>query len=386
MIKKIGIITIVKVNNYGAELQAFALQKKLEELGFHSEIIDYLYYKNWQFEDTAKSAPFIPMSGKQKIIYVLKYRIVAFLLEKILPFFNKEVRLRIRNFEEFHRINTCFSQKFPSIDSLYNYHFDYDIFIVGSDQVWNPTAFSSIEPYFLTFAPLTAKKLSYASSFGVTSIDDNLRERFVRLLSSLDSISVRESSGVELVKQLTGKNAELVLDPTLLLTKEDWSLYMKEMPDVPAKYILIYQLSESAAIVDLAKRISKEKGLPICRICKRAFRVEKNEGIKNILYAGPSEFLSLIAHAEYMITDSFHGTAFSVNFNISFYTIVGIKKKNNSRMESLLEMVGLKYRLLWDTIDINEIDIVSTPDFSLANKKLALAQETSVNYLINSLS
>ncbi|WP_455674290.1 polysaccharide pyruvyl transferase family protein [Phocaeicola sp.] len=383
--KKIGIITIDKVNNYGAELQAFALQKKLEILGFQSEIIDYTYYKNWRFKDTKDSTPIVAMNFNQKLSYWVKYRFVAFLIDNILPLFNKSIKNRIRHFSEFHHQHTKFSKEFNSMPLLYNHHFDYDVYIVGSDQVWNPSSFSSIEPYFLTFAPKEAKKISYASSFGVSNIDKPLLNVFSSLLKNIDKISVREASGVKIVKQITGKEAQWVIDPTLLLTKEEWEKYMKGYPNMPLKYILIYQLSSSKAIVDIALRISKEKKIPVYRICKRAFGVEKNKGIYNILDAGPSEFLSLISHAEYIITDSFHGTAFSVNFKVSFFTIVSLKKKNNTRMKSLLEMAGLESRLFTDDITPTSIDINKKINFVEVAKRINKKKSESECYLLNSI-
>lgn len=263
---------------------------------------------------------------------------------------------------------------------LYRTNLDYNTYIVGSDQVWNPSANSSIEPYFLTFAPKEAKKISYASSFGVSHIAPELQERFKKLLSNIDVISVREASGVELVKQLTGRNAELVVDPTLLLNKQEWMPYMKVYPDMPKRYVLIYQLSDSNTIVKLAKQIGIERNIPVYRICKRAFHVKKDTGVINILDAGPAEFLFLIAHAEYVITNSFHGTAFSVNFSVPFYTVVSSAKKNNSRMESLLASTGLLNRLLSDNIDINTVNI-NMPDFKEAQKKLQQIREQSIAFL-----
>lgn len=380
----IGIITIVKVNNYGAELQAFALQKKLELLGYRSEIIDYLYYKNWNFNDTAMSKPFISMGIKAKAVYWAKYRLVNFLLAKVFPVFNKSVRLRLLRFDGFHRRNTKFSRQYRSMPDLYNAKLDYDVFIVGSDQVWNPMASSSIEPYFLTFAPKGARKISYASSFGVSQIDKSLHERFRDLLNNIDVISVRETSGQDLVKQLTGRHAELVADPTLLLTKQEWGKYMAEYPSMPKRYVLIYQLSDSVAIVRLAKRIAEEKGIPVFRICKRAFGEHKDGGVTNILDAGPAEFLWLIAHAEYVVTNSFHGTAFSVNFNIPFFTVVSSTKKNNSRMESLLTAVDLRDRMQSDDIDISSIKL-AVPDFSQTGKWLESIRQKSETFITNNL-
>ena len=382
---KIGIITIVKVNNYGAELQAFALEKKLQQSGYDAEIIDYLYYKNWRYKDSALSAPFIRMDYKARIMYWLKYRLINFFMDCICSLFYKPIQKRIHNFTEFHRKNTKFSKTFSSMPALYNNCTPYDIYMVGSDQVWNPFTSSSIEPYFLAFAPKEKKKIAYASSFGVSAIPDFLKERFRKLLKNLDYISVREQSGVELLKEKKKKKAYLVLDPTLLLNKTEWSKVMKQYPKIPSEYILIYQLSESKAIVELALRIGRQYRLNIYRICKRAYANTHDEGIINITDAGPAEFLSLICNATYMVTNSFHGTAFSINFNVPFYSIISAKKKNNSRLESLLNITRLNSRLLKDDISIDSVDISSQIDYTTANEQLELYRKESEKYLIDSI-
>lgn len=383
--KSIGIITIVKVNNYGAELQAFALQKKIEQLGYSSEIIDYIYYKNWRFHDTKESCPLIPMGNKARISYLIKYRLINFILDKIVPLFHKPTSKRLRRFDDFHKYNTRFSRSYRSMQQLYNTCIDYDIYVVGSDQVWNPAASSSIEPYFLTFAPKNTKKFSYASSFGVATIPSGIQERMATLLGNIDTISVREDSGITLVKQLTGKDALLVVDPTLLLTKEEWNNYMKPYPSMPRHYVLIYQLSESNVIVDAAMKIGRERNMPVYRICKRSFRVEKNDGVINILDAGPAEFLSLIAKADYLVTNSFHGTAFAVNFNIPFYTIVSSKKNNNSRMVSLLKLLDLSDRLVEEDICEDSIDPTKSIDFKKPNDSLTAFRNKSMTYLVSNI-
>lgn len=385
--KKVGIITIVNANNYGAELQAFALQKKIEQLGYDSEIINYMYYKNWRFHDSQLSQPFIPMNGKQKLIYWLKYRLLNFLIDKIFPTFNPAIKNRNEKFAKFHTINTRFSKEFISIDSLYTTPPQYDIYIVGSDQVWNPYALSSIEPYFLTFVSSKLKKIAYASSFGITSIPETLQSRIKDLLNNIDIISVRETSGVELVKNLTGRQAELVADPTFLLSKKEWKEYMIPYPTIAEKYILIYQLSDSKTIVDFSIKIGKERNLPVYRICKRAFKNQNDSGVNNILDAGPSEFLSLIAHADCLVTNSFHGTAFAINFNTPFYTIISPQKSNNSRMESLLQTTDLINQLLCDDIDIESIPTDNLrPNFEKANFKVNEIRQKSIEYLRNNLN
>lgn len=384
--KKVGIITIVNVNNYGAELQAFATFRKLQLMGYNAEIINYLYYKDWRYIDSKMSRSFNSMSIKGKIIYFAKYRVASFVLNKILPLICKDVKQRIANFNSFHQHNTRFSKLYKSMKDLYTDTPIYDVYMVGSDQVWNPNASSSIEPYFLTFAPHSALTVSYASSFGVSKIENNSIANRIKLgLSSIKTISVRESSGVNLVKELTGRTAQLVCDPTLLLNKSEWTMFMKPVSNMPQRYVLIHQLSESDAIVKLATRIGKQEQIPVYRICKRAFKVKKDKGVVNILNAGPSEFLSLITNASFIITNSFHGTAFSINFDVPFYTVVSAKKKNNNRMESLLDYVGLGKRIVKDDVDITNLPIVGY-DVNATQLKLKSFRLESEKFLEDALA
>ena len=384
--KKVGIITIVNVNNYGAELQAFATFRKLQLMGYNAEIINYLYYKDWRYIDSKMSRSFNSMSIKGKIIYFAKYRVASFVLNKILPLICKDVKQRIANFNSFHQHNTRFSKLYKSMKDLYTDTPIYDVYMVGSDQVWNRNASSSIEPYFLTFAPHSALTVSYASSFGVSKIENNSIANRIKLgLSSIKTISVRESSGVNLVKELTGRTAQLVCDPTLLLNKSEWTMFMKPVSNMPQRYVLIYQLSESDAIVKLATRIGKQEQIPVYRICKRAFKVKKDKGVVNILNAGPSEFLSLITNASFIITNSFHGTAFSINFDVPFYTVVSAKKKNNNRMESLLDYVGLGKRIVKDDVDITNLPIVGY-DVNATQLKLKSFRLESEKFLEDALA
>ena len=384
--KKVGIITIVNVNNYVAELQAFATFRKLQLMGYNAEIINYLYYKDWRYIDSKMSRSFNSMSIKGKIIYFAKYRVASFVLNKILPLICKDVKQRIANFNSFHQHNTRFSKLYKSMKDLYTDTPIYDVYMVGSDQVWNPNASSSIEPYFLTFAPHSALTVSYASSFGVSKIENNSIANRIKLgLSSIKTISVRESSGVNLVKELTGRTAQLVCDPTLLLNKSEWTMFMKPVSNMPQRYVLIYQLSESDAIVKLATRIGKQEQIPVYRICKRAFKVKKDKGVVNILNAGPSEFLSLITNASFIITNSFHGTAFSINFDVPFYTVVSAKKKNNNRMESLLDYVGLGKRIVKDDVDITNLPIVGY-DVNATQLKLKSFRLESEKFLEDALA
>lgn len=383
--KRVGIITICKCNNYGAELQAYATVEKLRQMGYEAEIIDYLYYKSWRFRDSRVSRPFVPMNIKGRISYWVKYRLAGLMMETVAPCFLPSMRRRIKRFADFHQANTPFSKQYLSMDDLYRDLPLYDIYMTGSDQVWNPSASSSIEPYFLSFAPQGAKRVSYAASFGVNQIDEELQPRYAKLLSTYDRIGVREADGCNLVKQLCGKEATWVLDPTLLLGKNNWMKVSGKYPQVPQHYVLIYQLSDSRSIAELAKRIGHEKKIPILRIAKRACFVKKDNGVHNLLDVGPSEFLSLIAGADYVLTNSFHGTAFSINMGVPFWTIVSTKKANNSRIESLLGMLGLKERMLLDDCKIDEVDVNASVHYEDVLKKLAVERHKSELFLREAL-
>lgn len=376
MKKKIGIITILNVNNYGAELQAFALQSKLKEIGFDSEIINYLYYKNPKFKNTKKSKPFVKLSISNKIKEFL-YPWIS--LIKSLPYYNKK-KNRDLKFSNFHEEFTNLSKVYRSIDELYAANLDYDAYIVGSDQVWNPFTNVNIEPYFLTFAPESKLKLSYASSFGVAKIDEVFKKHYRQLLNNLDYIGVREENGVSIVEDITDRNdAEWVLDPTLLLRAREWEKYSIK-PNISEPYLLLYVLSDSQYIKNLAKQISEELNLKVVRICKTTAVEDNTPGVLNVIDAGPKEFLGLFLNSSFVLTTSFHGTCFSLNFEKPFYSILKESKINNSRIESILNYMNLKDRILYTSggyPEKNNYLFNSEESIEKRNEKV----ETSLNYL-----
>lgn len=372
--KKVGIITITKANNYGAELQSYALQKKLNLLGYDAEIIDYLFYKNPLFKKTKKARPVFRFSLKKKV------KEIAFIRLQRLKnfFFFKNVESRNKKFYSFHKENTHFSETFFSIDELYSAKLHYDIYISGSDQIWNPNLYSSLEPYFLTFAPQNAIKISYASSFGVSRLPKQYFDKYRQWLNSYKAISVRENTGVKIVEQL-GLKSEWVLDPTLLLTKKEWT-EIESPVDVRDKYILIYELIDSPYLKHFASRMSDKSGYKVVRICKDACTQKNKNGFINIPDAGPAEFIYLFNHADFIITNSFHGSAFSINFNKDFYVVLPKNKDNNSRQKSILELFGLNNRIIYEGQDAGNIGL-DRINFDEVNKKLNAQRELSLNFL-----
>ncbi|CAM4144376.1 polysaccharide pyruvyl transferase family protein [Zobellia nedashkovskayae] len=378
--KKIGIITILNVNNYGAELQAFALHHKLKKMGYENEIINYLYYKNPEYKSERLSDPLIKTSGKNKLKdLVLKW------LDKYSSFKYPELaKVRKQRFDGFHQKYTAVSKVYKSYSELYNAALDYDTYIVGSDQVWNPNNGTNIAPYFLTFAPKDANKVSYASSFGVGSVNSAYYPKYKDWLNNLTHTSTREADGVRIIKEVTGKDAVHVVDPTLLLSKEDWQEIMVPYEEKDP-YILFFIFKKNKYAENLAYEIQRKTGYKIIRVCKNEMPLEPDDKILNIRDYGPAEFLGLYNGASVVLTTSFHGSIFSLIFEKPFYTITPASKNNNSRQESLMNVVGLQERLLREGDDV-DLDKLTDIDFESVKGKLSKQIDISAEFLNQSLN
>jgi hypothetical protein len=378
--RRVGIITIQQVDNYGAELQAYALFKKLSNEGHKVQIINYLYVKHPDHKEEKESAPFALFSLKDKIKWKI-FRVAQLLM----PYYKRRTFInRKSKFDDFYK-NICYSDTFKSISSLYNSNLDYDVYIVGSDQVWNPSTMTNLDPFFLKFAPKSATKLSYASSFGVTAIPEYLHEKYRVGLQNIDVLSSRELEGVNLIDKIAGKEAEHVLDPTLLLSKTEWKDLAKPYVSntsvgIEAPYIFIYALEKSDYIINLANKIKEMTGWNIVKINTRHIGLSEKRVDYDIFDAGPSEFVSLILNANFVLTNSFHGTVFSANFEIPFFTILSNKKKNNSRQIGILESLNLKSRLILEGTEYKELPDIHF-SFSESSQKLQEDRLRSIAYL-----
>ena len=287
---------------------------------------------------------------------------------------------RTENFKLFSK--NYLSERFcaDSNESLKSIARDYEYFITGSDQVWHPHANIGREDlFFLCFAP-PEKRISYAASFGVNDLSNGYceyRKMITPWLSELKAISVREFSGADIVRQLTGKNAEVVLDPTLLLTKDKWLSIAKKSHISTQKYILTYFLGEmSKEAVQQISNISKHCKIQIINLC------DMNDA--HTFKACPQTFLGLIDSAEALFTDSFHGLAFSILMETPFV----IYKRNEisdtySRIETLLKMVNLNKR---KAQLIENLDEVFNVDFNSVRSLLENKRIKSYDYLKKALS
>ena len=249
----------------------------------------------------------------------------------------------------------------------------YAKYIVGSDQVWSPyrnrkKAF--FDYFFLNFVVNSSKKYSYAPSFGTTDLSLSYLEHVKKALSSFNKLSCRETALARKLSELTQKEIMPVTDPTLLLDKAEWKKVCKPVSGMPSKYILCYILGEKKAISRFAEKLSKEKKIPVYYILTRPCYLEKQNCLTGV---GPGEFLSLIMNASFVCTDSFHGSIFSINFNVPFYSFTKREStdstNDNDRILLVLKEFGLENRFRYDT-DMYFDDVFSFADEILSARRL----------------
>lgn len=368
-IKSASIITIIDNVNFGTYLQAMALAKTIENFGISVHIIDYCR-KHQSFQ-------YLFCACLQNTCNPLKwgYRIFNWY---------KSVLLRKKD-KAFLKDNLTKKQYFSYEELKKNPPYA-DVYITGSDQVWNSIYNKGIDrAFYLDFVPDNVKRIAYAASIGMEQIPDCEKMEIKKYLSKYNSISVREKQAEILLKKLQLPiDVRTVLDPTLLLSKEIWNLYaLKRLVDEP--YMILYSVEtkdQNKLITQMAKKIAKVKKIKIVGIYYggRQQRIEGTD--KNFFRVTPSVFLSLFLYADYCIVSSFHGTAFSINFQKNFLTIT--PGRFNSRVDNLLTLCNLKKRLVVDSsYDIN--DAFTDIDYSLVNKIIEEERQSSIDYLRNSL-
>lgn len=343
---KIGIITIHNSPNYGASLQAFALWKYLSDLGNEVEIIDL--YRPHQPE-YLPSKRFICCRQEKKGLK----RNVKSLTKKFCHFFRPIRHLTNVACDRFNSFNSQvkLSRPFFSVDELYASPPLYDIYITGSDQLWNPMQPFCLEPYFLTFVPKGKRRLSYASSIGITELTTCEKTMFSTWLKDYDAISVRETQAKRLIESLIEKKVKQVADPTFLLDRSQW-FSMAVMPPKTEQYLLLFTLQYNPILLNYTLLLSEQSGLKV--IYLTAVQPRQTNGRYEVVDdAGPKEWLGLIANAQMVITDSFHGTVFSLIMGTdNFFTYIASGNKRGVRITELLETYGLSDHLL--NVDLNE--------------------------------
>lgn len=327
--KKIGIITLNGEFNYGNRLQNFALQKVLQSYNVQA---DTIVIKTNKLDKLKKDLWIGGIHGISDLNQMLKKN------------FSKMTPSSIERRKNYKAMQAAkwgiigrFSQKNISmlkVEKKYLTHLQqhYDLFIVGSDQVWNPNIIEFDPTHFLDFTP-KEKRYSYSASFGVDQLPKSphgLKEHYRRYLQQMAYLSVREASGAKLVKELAGENADVAPDPTLLLSKDEWYCELDIRGTEESRFLLIYFVSElSTEIYQEIKRFAKEKQLLIVQIMGDTFG-------KDRIVADPQQFVELIDQAQYVFTDSFHGSVFSIIMQTPFFVYERTDHKGTyTRIESL---------------------------------------------------
>lgn len=350
--KTVGIITTFRQSNFGSVLQAFALQHVIERLGYDVKVIDYKYPNEYHW---ARGTTW----GKKRTS--LRSRlgdIKRFVL----------LHLHLRKPKMMEKLNSFIKDEmictpiYPSRESILENPPLFDIYVSGSDQIWNPNTMHGDMTYMFDFAPADSKRIAYSSSFSCNSIPQKFQEDYKKYLSQFKSIGVRESNGLDLVKQITGRtDTKLVLDPTLLLNKEQWHEYAQKSIKMrlPPKYILFYMLaytySPEEKMCELLTFTQKKYNLPIVALSAKPSGFNGEFIRINASYAiGNYEFLKFFEKAEMVVTSSFHGTAFSLNFGKPLLALENGKSKSDDRISSLLHAIGLDSQLVYTTTELND--------------------------------
>ena len=378
---KVGILTILNVNNYGAELQCCALYRKLQQLGYDAEVINYLFgiHPEHVFDGEKRTVP-IPL--KQ----LIKVKLLPVVQNMFCMFHQKNKRLRNKRFDEFHaKYNHLTSTVYPSVKSLYEAKFNYDVLCIGSDQVWNYMKGYSLEPFFACFDKNNTKKITYASSIGLSSLSVEAEQVFKKELASFAYISVREQQASEILEKLLNRKIDVVLDPTLILNKQEWIEVAKYDMCPKEKYLLVYIVTIKPCdyVLTLARHIAKQRNLKIVRICRDAYPEHSGSDVEEILTAGPSDFVGLFSKADFVVTNSFHGTVFSINFSKPFYSVIKSHHSTNSRLTSILKKLGLEDRIVPVG---SQLPMISDIDFSDPSAKLEAERKLSIEYIKKALS
>ena len=349
---QIKTITCHDVYNHGASLQAYALQTYLSSLGHDVEIIDYKPdYLSGHYNLWAISNPIFDMPVVKQLYLLAK-----------LP--GRLISLRRRwKFDKFTREYLHLTpQRYHSSEELKANPPQADVYIAGSDQIWN-TLFQNGRDaaFYLDFAPKTAKRITYAASFATKDVVEEFKPFVRRMLQGLDCISLREKVSLPLLESLGRNDGVSVCDPVFLLSRQQWNELIPTPKENHEPYLLVYDSDHSQRLKDAAVQIAKSRNLRIYNIS--AFRLSYAD--RDYWCSGPFDFVRLIRDAEFVVSNSFHATAFSLIFHREF-CVVNRTEAINERMLSLLEQYGLQGRMITSSV----ADLSSAIDYHMVQSKM----------------
>ena len=363
---KVDVITRHSVPNYGSLLQTYATQKAVERLGHEAQIINYTRYEE-RYENLATTL-IMGKRWEKNVILKFIYKIIQ------TPNYKK----MYERFEEYRKnLIKETAKEYGNLEELEKDLPKADVYCSGSDQIWGKIGTVAYdEAYFLEFAK-HKKCISYASSFGKTDLSEVLQQNLNKLLSKYSKILVREKSAKDILLKNNINNVEQVVDPTLLLRQREWNELANECnKEKKFKYVLIYQLHNNKQFDEYAKKFAKNKKMKLLRISPSLYHITRNG--KLIYLPTISEFLWYFKNADYILTDSFHATVFSIIFNKQFIDVLPLNK-TGTRIESILELLGIQNKILKNYNDFNLIDNVI--DYDNVNNRLENERNKSLDLL-----
>lgn len=380
--KKVGLAVCYDTKNFGSQLQVLATIKKIEDLGYKTEIIRYkkkltptfvLQTIPRLFNVSFIKAKLYSKNKKQKIE---RYPDIA-----------KNIHVRNSRFNEFvEKYFTNLSKPYAGWENLVRESAkNYDMFLCGSDQLWLPNNLGS-HFYTLEFAPNNKPKIAYATSFGVSQIPKQQKKATAKYLNRFQYLSTRELAGQKIIQELTGKTASVVCDPTLLFDAKGWERMLLERKLVEEPYVFCYFLGTNEEHRKVANEFKKRTGLKLVTCPYLDNFVEKDQQFGDIQMfdMDAADFVNLIHHAEYILTDSFHGSVFSILYHKKFMTFnrfMAGTNSRNSRIDSLCTLLGLSER----RFNGNIMDVKKDIDYVGVDKRLNKLRANSIEYLENAL-
>lgn len=376
--KKVGLAVCYDTKNFGSQLQVLATIRKVEELGYESEIIRY----------KKKLTPTFVLQTIPRLFNVsfIKAKLHSKNKRKQIekhPDIARNVLIRNERFNKFvEKYFTNLSKPYNGWENLVRESSkNYDAFLCGSDQLWLPNNLGS-HFYTLEFAPDNKPKIAYATSFGVSRIPDGQKKATAKYLNRFQNLSTREIAGQKIIKELTGKTAQVVCDPTLLFDAKGWEQMLPKKKVVEEPYVFCYFLGTNEEHRAAANEFKKKTGLKIvtCPYLDNFVETDQNFGDIQLFDMDAADFVNLIRHAEYILTDSFHGSVFSILNHKKFMTFNRFNagaNSRNSRIDSLCTLLGLSERRYNGDIMNVEKDI----DYRAVEEKLEKLRADSIKYL-----
>lgn len=364
MSKRVGVITMHQIHNHGSILQTYATQEAVRRLGYDCQIIDYCY------PNAAHRAP-LPLRRR-----AIKQGNRLF--SRLIP--GNPLGTAERRFRQFADQVLTLSRPYPTSESLHGEPPDYDIYVAGSDQIWNPRFVKGDSSFFLAFAPEGKRRISYASSFGCTSVPEPYAKPYSDYLRRMDHIAVRETAGVELVRTLADREAQLVVDPTLLLSGNEWHAFAQPHGYGDDPYILCYGFYSASDLMErLAMHLRDKTGYRILRVQGKSYQWF-SRSMHYVLDAGPAQWLSLFAGAAVVLALSFHGTAYAINMERPFFSVMSGDADRDSRQVDLLGRLGLERHAVGEGMPLPMPEEAEV-DYERVRPQLQAYRDSSLDYL-----